>query len=83
MKYDILQVMKFQIVLTRWGRDRMTAFSQMTLSNAFFLNENILISIEISLKFVPKVPIDNIPALVQKAAWRWTGDKPISEQIMA
>ena len=29
-----------------------------------FLNENVWISIEISLKFVPKGPIDNIPALV-------------------
>ena len=30
-----------------------------------FWNENFWISLEISLKFVPKVPIDNIPALVQ------------------
>ena len=28
------------------------------------LNENIKISIQFSLKFVPKGPIDNIPALV-------------------
>ena len=28
------------------------------------LNENVWIPIEISLKFVPKGPIDNIPALV-------------------
>ena len=30
-----------------------------------FLNENVWISIGISLKFVPKDPINNIPALVQ------------------
>ena len=29
-----------------------------------FLNENVWISIEISLKFAPKDPIDNIPVLV-------------------
>ena len=29
-----------------------------------FLNENARISIKISLKFVPKGPIDNNPALV-------------------
>ena len=29
-----------------------------------FLNENVWIPIEISLKFVPMGPIDNIPALV-------------------
>ena len=29
-----------------------------------FLNENVLISIKVSLKFVPKGQINNIPALV-------------------
>ena len=48
-----------------------------------FLNENILISIKISQKFVPKDPVDNIPSLVQIMAWRWTGDKPLSEPMMA
>ena len=47
-----------------------------------FLNENVWISIEISLKFVPKGPINNIPALVQIMAWRRPGDKPLSEPIM-
>ena len=43
-----------------------------------FLNENVRISIKISLKFVPKDPINNIPALVQIMAWRRPGDKPWS-----
>ena len=47
-----------------------------------FLNENIRISIKISLKFVPKGPINNIPALVQIMAWRRPGDKPLSEPVM-
>ena len=34
-----------------------------------FLNENTWILIEISLKFVPKGSINNIPALVQIMAW--------------
>ena len=36
-------------------------------------------SIKISLKFVPRGPINNIPALVQIMAWRQSGDKPLSE----
>ena len=40
------------------------------------------IPIEISLKFVPKGPINNIPALVQIMAWRRTGDKPLSEPMV-
>ena len=47
-----------------------------------FLNENIWISLMISLKFVPNVPINNIPALVQIMAWGRSGDKPLSEPIM-
>ena len=47
-----------------------------------FLNENLWIPIEISLKFVPKGSIDNIPALVQIMAWRRPGDKPLSEPRM-
>ena len=47
-----------------------------------FLNENVWISIEISLKFVPKGPINNIPSLVQIMAWRRPGDKPLSEPMM-
>ena len=35
-----------------------------------FLNENIKASINTSLKFVPKIPVNNIPALFQKMAWR-------------
>ena len=31
---------------------------------SILLNENVSISIKISLKFVPKAPINNIPALV-------------------
>ena len=49
----------------------------------FFLNENARISIKISLKFVPKGPINNNPALVQIMAWRRSGDKPLSEPMMA
>ena len=35
-----------------------------------FLNENVWASIKISLMFVPKGPINNIPVLVQIMAWR-------------
>ena len=47
-----------------------------------FLNESIWISIGISLKFVPKAPINNIPVLVQIMAWRRPGDKPFSEAML-
>ena len=47
-----------------------------------FLNGNVWIPIKISLKFVPKSPINNISALVQIMAWRRTGDKPLSEPMV-
>ena len=45
------------------------------------LNENVLIAIKISLKFVAKDPINNIPALIQIMPWRRPGDKPVSESM--
>ena len=47
-----------------------------------FLDENVRVLIRISLKFVLKGPIDNIPALVQIMAWRRSGDKLLSEPMM-
>ena len=47
-----------------------------------FFNENVWISIKISLKFVPKGPINNILALFQIMAWRHWGGKPLSEPMM-
>ena len=47
-----------------------------------FLNENGRISIKMSLKIVPKGPINYIPALVQIMAWRRPGDKPLSEPML-
>ena len=38
--------------------------------------------IQISLKFVPKGSINNIPALVQIMAWHRPGDKLLSEPVM-
>ena len=46
------------------------------------LNEDVCISINISLKPVRKGPINNISALVQIMAWRRPGDKPLSEPMM-
>ena len=48
-----------------------------------FLNENYTILIQISLKFVPRSPIDNKPALVHGMAWCRIGDKPLPEPMVA
>ena len=48
-----------------------------------FVNENVKIAITISLKFVHKGSISNIPALVQKMAWHRTGDMSLSEPMMS
>ena len=52
------------------------------ISKCIFLNGNVRILIKISLKFIPKGPIDNKLVLVQVMAWRQTGDKPLSEPML-
>ena len=62
----------------RWNR---CPFADDTFK-CIFVNENVWISLKISLTFVPKFHINNIPALVQIMAWRRPGDKPLSEPMM-
>ena len=67
--------------LTQWGRGKMASIFQTTFSNAFSWMKT-KISIKISLKFVPKAPIDNMPSFVQRMAWHQSGDKPLFEPMM-
>ena len=47
------------------------------------LNENVRISLIMSLKFVPLVRVNDNTILDQKTAWHWPGEKPLSEPMMA
>ena len=64
----------------------MAAVYQTTFSNAFFLNENVWILIKVSLRFVPKGPISNNPALVQIMAFKkaiiWSNDGTFTDAYM-
>ena len=73
----------FLIALTHWGRDKIDAISQTTISNTF----SWMKMLECRLKFHWSVflrvgPINNILSLVQIMAWRRPGDKPLSEPMM-
>ena len=65
------------MLLTHWGRATMAA-----IFKYISLNENVWISIKISLKFIPKGPVSKIPALVHIIAWHLPGDKPLSEPMI-
>ena len=67
--------------LTHWGRGKWPPFCRRHFQ-IHFLERKVWISIKVSLKFVPKGPINNIPSLVQIMAWRLPGDKPLSEPMM-
>ena len=47
-----------------------------------FLIENDSIPIWISLKFVPRIPVDSKPVLVQTMAWHRTDDKPLPKPML-
>ena len=68
--------------LTHLLLDKMAAILADTIFKCILLNEKFCIVIRISLKFVPKGPIDNKWALVQVMAWRQTGDKPLPGPMM-
>ena len=70
------------LLLTHLRLDKMAAILADDIFKCIFLNENDRIPIQISLKFVPRGPIDNKPALVHVMAWRRTGDKPLPEPML-
>ena len=74
----VYQIIDNTTLRPRWNR----RYFWDDIFKCIFLNENILISITTSLKFIPKGPINIIQALVQIMAWRRPGDKPLSEPMM-
>ena len=68
--------------ITHWGRDKINAISQTTFSNAFSWMKMYEFHLRFDRIFFPKVPINNIPAMVQIMAWRRSGDKPLFEPMM-
>ena len=48
-----------------------------------FMNENVRVFIQISLKFVPKGPIDDKSSLVQVMAWPRSSNKQLPEPVKA
>ena len=70
------------VIFTHLTLDRMAPFLADGILKCIFLNEKDKIAIQISLKFVPRSPVDNNPALVRVMAWRRIGDKPLPEWMM-
>ena len=76
-----IRLTRYMCCLTHWDRDKMAAIFQMTFSNSFSWTKCMNFD-RISLKFVCKGPINNIPALVQinvlaptrRQAIIWTND---------
>ena len=75
---DIRDLFFFNIL---WPKQNGYHFTDDILK-CIFCKEDVRISIEIPLRFVPKSPIDNSPAVVQIMAWRRIGGKPLSEPMM-
>ena len=73
-----IAVSNIVIYFTMWPRQNGCHFPD-NIFKCIFLNENVWIAIEISLKFVPKGQINSITALIQMTAWCRPGDKPLSQ----
>ena len=61
----------------------MAAILADNIFKCIFFNEKDKIPIQISLKLIPRGPIDNKPALIRVMVWHQTGDKPLPEPMMA
>ena len=72
----------FSYDVTHWGREQNGRHFAFDILKPIFFNEISCIFIQMSLKYVHKGSIDNMPSLVQIMVWRRTGDKPLSEPMM-
>ena len=72
----------FRVMINTLGPRQNGRYFADDVLKCIFLNENVWIPVKISLQFVPKGAINNIPSLVQIMAWRRQGDKPLSEPMM-
>ena len=77
-----LWLLRGEVKLTHLPLDKMAAIMADDNFKCIFLNESDRVPIRISLKCVPRSPIDNKPALVQVRAWRQTGDKSLPELML-
>ena len=68
--------------LTHWGRDKMTAISQTTLSIAFASMKMLKFRLNFHWSLFLRFPSTISQHLVQIMAWRRPGDKPLSEPMM-
>ena len=80
--YDVTVIMPgAHLIKTLWPWQNARHFAD-DIFKCIFLNEIVWILLQISLKFVPKVRINSNPALVWIMAWRWSGNKPLSEPVV-
>ena len=63
--------------------NKMDAILADDVFRCIFFNEHDRSPIQISLKFVPRSPIDNKPALVQVMVWHRIGDNSLPEPMVA
>ena len=79
-------VSSFGITRSQWLNtlNKMVYLLTIAFSNVFYwMKIYPEFPIKISLKYVPKDPIDNTSRLVLIVVWHPTGDKPLSKPLMA
>ena len=69
--------------LIHWGRDRIGTIFADDIFKHIFLNVNCCPFVLILLKCFPNGPIINMPVLVWMVVWCRTGNKPLSEPMVA
>ena len=75
-----IQLIKYKYKYTMRPRQNCGHFTDEIIDTCILYCKNIVLFIHVSLKIISKCPIYNKPTLVQIMAWRWVGNKPLSDQ---
>ena len=77
---DIIQMQRSLVINILRPKQNGHRFAD--IFKCILFNGKFCILIQISHKYIPNIPFDNKPALVQITAWHLFGAKPLSEQMM-
>ena len=71
---------QIQIQIHNEAETKLRPFYRWNIKIYCIVTEKMVLFIQVSLKIISKGPIYNKPTLVQIIAWRWVGNKPLSDQ---
>ena len=78
----ILSLVNDDKAFSHWGLREIAATLQIYIFKCILFNGIVCTLIQITLKFLPRTPVDNMLVLVQVVAWHRTNGKLLADAVL-